>query len=250
MERYKQDISSVPYDIRQFLPNRCCWLQMNAMQGRKQINASAPEVYDVGEHVAIVLSGTTAPTLTHVVNTGQEPPSYLQIAPANASNSRGIIGNRRDTVSGDSYQFGKCESDVTARVRYADTDTTGTHAFAAVGFLEVVNLLSAQTICAAFTTNGLLKWAVTIVTDGVTVTYDTGISSDTWRDLSVWVSADAKTAVFSIDSVPVYSLSSARIAQLNTSSVLGAGAVVRRLSGSSTRSLQVAWYVERYFMNR
>jgi hypothetical protein len=222
---------------------------MNAMQGRKLV-ASSPDVYDVGEHVSIVLSGTTAPTLTHVVNTGQEPPSYLQIAPANASNSRGIIGHRRDTGGGDSYQFGQCESDVTARVRYADTDTTGTHAFAAVGFLQGISLLSTQTLCAAFTTNGLLKWAVTIVTDGVTVTYGTGISSDTWRDLSVWVSADAKKAVFSIDGVPVYSLATSQIAQLNTSNPLGVGAVVRRLSGSSTRSLQVAWYVERHFINR
>jgi hypothetical protein len=250
MERYKQDISSVPYDVRQFMPNRCCWLQMNAMQGRKQINASGPEVYDVGEHVAIVLSGTTAPTLTHVVNTGQEPPSYLQIAPANASNSRGIIGHRRDITASDGYRFGVCESDVTARVRYADTDTTGTHAFAAVGFLQGLNLLSAQTLCAAFTTNGLLKWAVTIVSGGVTVTYDTGISSDTWRDLSVWVSADAKTAVFSIDGVPVYSLATSQIAQLNTGSSTGAAAIVRRLSQSTARSLQVAWYVERHFINR
>jgi hypothetical protein len=225
---------------------------MNAMQGRKLINASAPEVYDVGEHVGIVLSGTTAPTLTHVVNTGQDqlPPSYLQIAPANASNSRGIIGHRRDISASDGYRFGVCESDVTARVRYSDTDTTGTHAFASVGFLQGLSLLSAQTLCAAFTTNGLLKWAVTIVTDGVTVTYDTGISSNAWRDLSVWVSANAKTAVFSIDGVPVYSLAASQIAQLNTSNSTGAGAVVRRLSGSSTRLLQVAWYVERHFINR
>jgi len=254
MERYKNDIASVPYDVRQFMPERCCWLQMNAAQGLKVINAASPETYDVGEGLTFGLANGA--TWTKTLAFDSDPLAYLRISLGNNSGSRGWIGNRRDINSPANLQFGRHELDVTCRTRI-NTDVSANQTMdAVVGFSDPnLSVANQQHVVAFVTGNTTRTWACKIFTESLTdisydKTYETGISALDWHDLSVWVSKDAKEVVFSIDSVPVYSLADAGLQRLNKLETSSVGAWIRRLSGSTARSMDVAWYVERHFLTR
>lgn len=255
MSREKRDIASVPYDIRQFMPTECVWLQMSAHHGRKQINASAPETYDVGE--GCTLSASASSTLTHFVNTGEEPSAYWRLAIANATaNSRAYIGHNRSNGA-TSFALGKNEADVTTRVRFNSTDTSGSLAATAmVGFFDTNAAMSSQlSACCFYTTNLSKTWECKIFGTGGAVEYDksfnTGISSTEWRDLSVWASNDGKKAVFTIDSQPVWSLADSGLTDLNNADRSGGGAKIRRIAtGNGSKTFDVAWYLERHFCKR
>lgn len=254
MERYKNDIASVPYDVRQFMPERCCWLQMNAAEGLKVTNASAPETYDVGNGLTFGLSGSA--TWSKISNFGSDPSAYLRMSLINATASRGWIGSRRDTSVTGTYAFGRYESDVTCRTRI-NTDPSATNTMdAVVGFSDPNLLAASQTHLVAFLTgNRTRTWAcrlqVTSTSDiEYDITYETGISAVDWHDLSVWVSKDATKVVFSIDSVPVYSLAAAGLQRLNKTETTMCNAWIRRNSNATARSMDVAWYAERHFIER
>ena len=256
MSRAKQDIASVPYDIRQFMPTECVWLQMSAHHGRKQTNASPPpDTYDVGE--GCTLSASASSTLTQFVNTGEEPSAYWRLAIVNATaNSRAYIGHNRSNGAA-SFSLGRNEADVTARVRFNSTDTSASLAVTAmVGFFDTNTAMSSQlSACCFYTTNLSKTWECKIFATGGTVEYDksfnTRISSTEWRDLSVWVSNDGKKAVFTIDSQPVWSLADSGLTAMNNVDFTAAGAQIRRIAtGNGSKAFDVAWYLERHFCKR
>jgi hypothetical protein len=228
---------------------------MSAHHGRKQTSASAPETYDVGE--GCTLSSSAGSTLTHFVNTGEEPSAYWRLTATNASaNARAYIGHNRSNAT-TSFVLGKNEADVTARVRFNSTDTsTSLTATAMVGFFDTNTAMSSQlSACCFYTTNLSKTWECKIFGTGGTPEYDksfdTGISSTEWRDLSVWVSNDGKKAVFTIDSQPVWSLADSGLTALNNVDRSGGGAKIRRIaSGTVAKTLDVAWYLERHFCKR
>lgn len=255
MSRAKQDIASVPIDIRQFLPSECVCLQMSGHHGRKQTNASAPETYDVGKECT--LSASASGTLTHFVNTGEEPSACWKLTAADATaNSRAYVGHNRSNAAV-SLHLGRNEADVTSRVRFNSTDTstslTGT---AMVGFVSTNATMATQVNACCFYTSNLSKtWECKIFATGGTIEYDasfnTGISSTGWHDLSVWVSANGKQAVFTIDSQPVWSLAESGLQSLNTGDPTSCAAYIRRIaSGTAAKTLDVAWYLERHFFKR
>ena len=254
MERYKNDIASVPYDVRQFMPERCCWLQMNAAEGLKVTNASSPESYDVGNGLTFAV--TASATWSKASNFGSDPSAYLRMSLANSTSSRGWVGNRRDTSATASYAFGRYESDVTCRTRINTAVATSDTMEAVVGFADPNLTLASQANVVAFVAgNKTRTWACRLFATSTQdieydTTYDTGVSAVDWHDLSVWVSKDATKVVFSIDSIPVYSLAASGLQRLNKVETTGCNAYIRRLTGSTTRSMDVAWYAERHFIER